>query len=654
MIRFVATVAVVVAGLAAVPCRADEPLDTRADQPYSWRIVVDCRPHPLLGTGFRDRLSRDIRAALQPAVGELARVDVVDLAATPADERESLWTAFADRGWPALDAAETRVLTGTKTHFLRVEVRGRTFRLESRQLDGDTGLLSPLLRTHETTAPESVGRLAGLMLGRDFGPVGTVIEIGKDSEWVRLRLRASGRGDFRPFVQRGDVFAVAVIRDPVPDSSNSDRPMIVSQPREYTLFRASGSPTPSGTLKCDVLTRFVTPLPEVPGVAGFRALKLATVEAPLTVKVVGTDGGPPPNGLPVRVRATDTNYNVRPHPRDFLTLRDGLFRTDRVFHNVACVTVSLGGGSTDQQYPLPILAAGEPHVLPYGVTAEAVAKAAFERRCEELRGRIADARTSQRALYEGVFLLTNAGKNQEAYDRVSAGLTRLRTAAEGLSTALARLKAEPDATKPRSAALLASSENLLSVVRDGLPPLDEHASLLKESLEKAKDPARYALEFRAKGMVAQIKQYLDYGEVPEALSTYDALITLTDQADVKAQRDRLAKAWEPKSPEHKAARDFVAGPWRTASTTAEYQAVLPRLKESAELLIAVDDRYGLRALLTSLEPPLARVKRTAESLDPDSDVDRPQLRDLQALVNGLLEVESAARTKLTALGPVGD
>ena len=57
------------------------------------------------------------------------------------------------------------------------------------------------------------------------------------------------------------------------------------------------------------------------------------------------------------------------------------------------------------------------------MTAEAVAKAAFERRCEELRGRIADARTSQRALYEGVFLLTNAGKNQEAYDRVSAGLT---------------------------------------------------------------------------------------------------------------------------------------------------------------------------------------------------------------------------------------
>ena len=106
---------------------------------------------------------------------------------------------------------------------------------------------------------------------------------------------------------------------------------------------------------------------------------------------------------------------------------------------------------------------------------------------------------------------------------------------------------------------MASSENLLSVVRDGLPPLDEHASLLKESLEKAKDPARYALEFRAKEMVAQIKQYLEYGEVPEALSTYDALIVLTDQADVKAQRDRLAKAWSRKAPSTKPPETSLPG-----------------------------------------------------------------------------------------------
>jgi hypothetical protein len=52
-----------------------------------------------------------------------------------------------------------------------------------------------------------------------------------------------------------------------------------------------------------------------------------------------------------------------------------------------------------------------------------------------------------------------------------------------------------------------------------------------------------------------------------------------------------------------------------------------------------------------MEPVHARLKQMADVLDAGSDVDRPKLQEIQAVVNGMLEVETAAREKLKALTP---
>jgi hypothetical protein len=639
---------------------AAERLETQSDRPYDWRIVVQFSPHPFFQPSYRARILQEIESALRPSLGELAEVQAIDLDSVPESARERLWQRFAAVGWRALSEPAARTLTGVKTHFLQIELRGSTFHLSARQHDGDTGLVSSVLQQRQTTAPEHVGRLAGLMLAPDFGVVGTVVDVDRGGQSVQIQLRGGKLAEHRPLIQRGEIFAVAVITQPV---SRSQRPRsrpagteaeasplaLSAQPREFTLFRAVEPPTREGLLTCEILTRYTNPLPRVPGVLGFRCLKLTTVVAPVAIRIVGPDGRPPASGLPIRVRVTDRDFLVRPHPRDYLVLRDGLFRSDRPLQRVACVFVGLGGIREEQRFPLPILPGEQVYQLSYTVTAEEIARAAFERQCEELRGQIAEAWTGEKALFATLAKLIDEGRNPEALQRATAGAERLKTTAEHLSAALARLKSQPGAAEAVPAALLASSESLLESLNSGVPRLQEQAERLKQAIDKARDPVRFEKEFRARELLGQIKQHLEFGEVPEALMAYDALFQLTEQADVKQRRDALAAEWQAKSPEHAAARDFLQKDWRNASTVEQFKHVAPSLKESVRVLIAHNDRYGLRALLSAIEPAHARIKQMTDLLDPNSDVDRPALRDLQTVVNIMLEVESAAREKLKQL-----
>ena len=147
---FPSAVALALLGLPAA-ARAQQP-DPELKTPYLWRVVVQTRPHPLITPAFRDQLKRDLLATLQPGLGGFGTAEVIDLAEVPRDQWEVLWSNFDQKGFAALDPDPARDLTGTKTHFLRVEVRDGVFHLESRQYDGFSGLATPLVRRQETRA----------------------------------------------------------------------------------------------------------------------------------------------------------------------------------------------------------------------------------------------------------------------------------------------------------------------------------------------------------------------------------------------------------------------------------------------------------------------------------------------------------------------
>src|SRR5438552_2069921 len=80
------------------PAFAQPSLDPEASGPCLWRIVVKTEPHPLLTGAFRDQLRRDLIAALQPAIGPLGTVDVIDLDDALAGKTDSLVQDFAAKG----------------------------------------------------------------------------------------------------------------------------------------------------------------------------------------------------------------------------------------------------------------------------------------------------------------------------------------------------------------------------------------------------------------------------------------------------------------------------------------------------------------------------------------------------------------------------
>ncbi|MGL6096128.1 MAG: hypothetical protein ACRC7O_10075 [Fimbriiglobus sp.] len=640
--------ALLLLAVAAAPTPAAAPLDPQANEPYLWRVVVQSRSHPRLTPAVRDQLGRDVRAALVSLTGPLARVEVIDLAATPAASWEPLWKLFADRGWPALDSADARKLTGAKTHFLRVEFRDGAYRLEARQVDGDTGLSSPVLRVKDTTAPETVGRLAGLLLGRDFGPVCTVEKANVKEGTATVRFRAGAVGGLDKFVRPGDVLSVAAVvdagRPPTPDAP----PPRAGQPRGFTLLRVTEPLTPDGTAKCQLLSMYANPLPNVRGVAGFRGLKLATVEAPVAVRLVkpGGDAAAAVTGL-TRVRASDIAFPATADPRDALELRDGIFRSPRPMRNVACVVVGVGRAK-EIRFPVPVLGESAPVLLPFEASEAEATRAAFEKSCEDVRVRAAEVRTAQVALFDALGKMIEKGENPAALARVEAGLKGLESADQEISAAVAALRADAAAKGPIPDALLKATEKQLEIVRTGVPALRERRDDLTAAIEKSKDPVRFAKELRSKSLMADIKRHVADGEVPLALDRYDELIKETKSDDAVKQRDKLAAEWEPKGPEHEKAREFVATEWRRASTAAEFTAALPPLREAFGELTKNDDMHGLRAFLASLEPAYTRLKELAELLDAGSAADRPVLQDIDRVAKALREMETRAREKLTA------
>ncbi|HVK15811.1 MAG TPA: hypothetical protein VM533_02620 [Fimbriiglobus sp.] len=644
---------------AAPPAR----LDPEAATPYRLRVVVRFDPHPVFYPAYREQITDAIKAALQTPLGEVGRVEVTDLDAVPEEKREPLWKKFVQDGWAALEAPEFRELTGVKTHFLRVRFEGNGYRLEARQHDGSTGLPSPVVRTRETRTSDLVARTAGLMLARDFGPVGTVEKLDKEPDAVRVRFRGGALPGFDRFVQPGDVFAVALIHEqtkPVP-TPPGEKPRIgakapepvkvaVGRPQQFVLLRAEG-PVAEGACKCQVLTGYRNPFPAGRNVLGSRCMKLATVEAPVELRVVDQQGKPQVGAGLLQVRATDTGFATQLNAADGLVLRGAVFRSPRPLRDVACVVVSLGSGRA-VPFAVPILGDG-PVTIRFDAKPEDAARAALERAVEDLRGRVAEARTAQLELLKALTRLIVLGKNQEAFDRATAGLATQDAADKELTAELDKLKQDPMAKEEVPASLLESAGRQLEAIRAGRPTIEEKANELQAAVAKANDPVRFEREFRAKELESQIKSLIARGEVPEALDLYDELFKVTQNADAQAQKEKLAKEWQPKDDTHRKARDYVTDEWRKAAGLAAFRAAVQPLTDAAGVLAKYDDRLGLRNLVSSFEPAYARMKEVSDTLDPNAETDQQDLKALQGVLTAVRKIEEDARAKLKQLEGAG-
>jgi len=646
------------AAAAASPLVA-APLDHETKTPYRWRVVVSAAAHPTITPAVRARLCRELKVALQADIGPaLGTVDVLDLDSLPAADREPLFASFSLSGFDALDRDEFRTLTGVKTHFVRLEVSDGRYQLTTRQHDGDTGLISPLVRTRATVDVTKVGRLAGLMIAKDFGPVATADRVPGDATRATVTFRGGELPGFAAQVKVGDVLAFSVIRERARPAVKGATPLkfgepvpvdLVARPQEFTYLLIT-EPGLRGRFGAKVLTRWATPFPTGRNVAGYRAMKWHTAEALLSVRLRDEKGSPHPPDFRPQVWAGEGAFTDTPTDREAFRGADALYQSVRLVKGLACVKVQLGGGKT-QPFPVPVLGADAPTVLRFNIDEKEIARAEYEQACEAVRRKVDDVTLTQTELFRGLGPLITAGEFKAALARATSGLKALTDADAELGAELTKLGTNPLAQDSAAARVIAAATERLKTVRATRPDLVKKIEDMKVAIARADDPVRFEKEFKANELLRQAREFVARGEVPEAAAKYDELFELTKDAAVTAAKDKLMREWAPKSDAHGKARDFLLKQWRPAAELPEFVALAGKLSGTVDVFAENDDRLSLLNLRASVVSTDRRLRDLLDFLDGSADGDRAKIADIKSVSDALVAADKKAVEALAKLDP---
>lgn len=634
------------------------PLDPEVGTPYRIRVAVKAASHPTLNVAVRAEIARAAAATLRKAAGDAATLEIIDLnAAVPPDP---LLRQFAQVGFKAFDAvgdSPARLITGMKTHALTVEYRDGTFHLSARQHDGSTGLASPMVRTQANRNPDMLGRLAGMLVEPDFGAVGTVVPVaGLPDGHMRLVLRGSQTGPFDQWAKVGDVFAPSVIMevpDPVADKKNPVK-MRVGIPIGHTntLLRVAETKA-DGSCVCVLLSRYKAGFEfgnqsKAKAAVGVRAVKLATIEAPVRLRLINKDGQPHARGSRLTVTASDADFRTRAGPAGQFNLSGGVYQSAGPLNGVACVLVAVGGDAP-RLFPVPVLGP-DPVTLLFEVSERDEKRAEFADRIKNLRGRIAEVGDAQFQLFTKVNQLIDQRKNKAALTEAEGGYGRVQAAEEGLRDDLKQIQTDPQAADENVKVLLADCEARLKGVTDTQAKLQKTTDLLRNAAAAAPGGTEAMdKDFRAKELAARIQEFLGRGEIDDALVTYGQLIQLQpDDQGLKDKREQLQKEWAPQDEEHRKARDAWRK-WKRATTVDEFVDAAAGLTPALEVLNKKKDKYGVRWAMGILEQSLARIQGLVDGSDKETEEGAKALAELNKFRVLVGTLDEKARKYLTEL-----
>ncbi len=353
-------------------------------------------------------------------------MEVVDLNSLAPQKWEPIWKTVNEKGLAALDTMNE--VTGTKTHFLRIDFAEGHYDLQARQYDGTTGFVTPIIRKMQTYDRAFVARLAGLMIGQDFGIMATFD--GVNNNKAILRFKASALGPLNKWVKKDDVFAVLQIRNslqagsrPAKDakSNSAPRPQIATR-ADNVLMQLLSDPK-DGICQCRMMSRYddLPPPKGVTGLIGYRVVKLGTTTAQLKLQLVDAKGVPPKGAVHVWIRHDDFP-DVNNHQE--MVNHDGVFISKEPISNAAFTKVVLGD-RVIARIPIEIL---DDRVVVRTINlqpgAELTARLNLVR--AEILNRIRDGRIIGNRCFQDISAFEQqGGKNQAAFDRGQSTMTIL-------------------------------------------------------------------------------------------------------------------------------------------------------------------------------------------------------------------------------------
>jgi hypothetical protein len=584
--------------------------DAESAKPYDYRVILRIAPHRLLTPAFRRQIRDDLQDGVQAALRSLAQVSVVEAGSGPKD------------AWIDLAALDGRSETGSaKRHFVEVSFADGRYIVRARQLDGSTGLASPVIREARTPDRTFVGRLIEGFIAQDFGPVGAVVDFDKSADRATLELRCgrSASGELARMVPTGSVFALARIEGSPPRG----------RPVEAAYLVTLAEPA-DGRCDCRVVSRYAGQLADWSTVT-HRALKLGTGQGPVKLRLVDKDGLPPA-GLQIQVSADGFRSE---RIIDQGAARDGVFETAHSYDRMAYVLVS-SGSLRVAQVPVPVI---DDRVTTCRVTAAAGGEARQQHELDvgNVYQRLLDIRRRLLAQHGRLKKLTDAQNHADALAEISRGLDSLDAELTPLTAEVNRLKREPGGGTPGVGPVLGQCDILIQEVRKQRSGLLQDQVDLQKAVqsEKEQEPKRddfIALSRRAREMEEE-------ADFDEALKTYDEILRkIGERPEVRKKRDKLKQDWEIKSDAHRQARAFAYGTWTNLRSVDDIEQNLPKAREAFQTCKQVGDRLTPIKLLNATLTAAEILSKAGEEIkSSESDTDKLNLPRLQKLGGELRE-----------------
>jgi hypothetical protein len=609
---------------------ANAALDPESDEPYHLQVVLHVAEHRLLTPVFKDQVERELRDGLQAAFGDLAKVEVVRT-------HPRLKEVLAD-GLAALDGWKD--VAAGKTHFVLIDYADGRYDIQARQYDGPTALASPVVRRERTPDRQFVARAAALLVNRDFGLAGTVVDQA-NPERVRVALKGGGLGvPLGPWVQEGEVFAVVQVRR----GAGGER----AQRVEWALLQVVEKPK-DGACVCRLFQRHADALAGGAGVLGYRCLKLGTARGPLHLRLVKARARsltPPDQSLEVHVRRD--GFQGKAHVYQGVTDADGFFRTDRdpanaaVFDHAAFVSV-LSGGEVKAQIPVPIVDE-RTVVVPVSITADPAADLLVN------RDRLVTELNESVLVYTDLF--KDLGKAMEKPDGRQPAHDRAQARLQDLQGDLARFEERLRLLRP-SKLDLAVAEQRVKDLHKFQDDLQRFVAGLEKILKEENDPARK--ELLAK--VEQAKLLEEQAEFDKALGLYEAAWEGLKDPALRKKLDELKEGLKFRDDRHRQAHEFIYLTW-PALTPAQLPGRLGEAQQAFAACRDAGDVLRPRKLLRAAIAHAERVNEEALALASEArEDDEKKAKALAEAADGLkklIQEVSAFLAKEIKLNKKGD
>ena len=585
-------------------------LNPEINNAYQVRIVLSVGEHRMLTPAFQKQLENDLKAQLQLAFGNLARVEVV--------RNHPLLNAIRVKGLqPVL--GEWSELSDWQTVFVLVDFVDGRYRIVMGQHDGWTGLSSPVVRQQALGNGSSVAATVVHMIHTDFAFDGTVGQVAINRVEVVLK-----GGALKSWVKKGDVFAVSRM--------TQEGPTLRATRIEWAVLQATDEPR-DGKVSCKYFHRYrEDQLTAEPPTVGFRCVKLITARGPVRLRLVDEKTQEFLSGLEIHVSG-DGSFAGKPQGATV----NGFFSSSKDFHGVAYVRVR-SGDSNLVQFPIEIVD-DRVAVVRMSPNPKAVARGEVEERRERW----------VRWLYEALAVATQNFQELNVVAitplNMAASLETAKKSHQAMSDEIARLSKEllqlrGLALKDAPGLDLSEGDQLLKVLTLKKDQLQEFLTKLDQALQEKNSPETLGLQ----ASLQQAKLLEQQADFDKAIQLYEAVLKAKPSQEVQAHLNQLKTAWAVKSPSHAKAREFIYLEW-PGLDLAGVRANIAKAKEMLEHCQSVGDRKTpLKLLQVNVQHADALAKRiNVLKRAPDTEDNRNELKVLVELVPVLRALRDQAR-----------